>query len=233
MENQSYVRRRDEIESYFDHTAADTWKRLTSDAPLGRIRQTVRAGRDEMRATLLGWMPDDLRGMRILDAGCGTGTFANEAASRGAHVVATDLSATLIDLARERSASLAPPGRIEFVVGDMLRAELGCFDYVVAMDSLIHYSAPDMVEALARLASKARRAVLFTYAPRTPLLALMHTIGRAFPRSDRAPAIEPISAIKIDELIEAKPGLSDWQICRTRKIANGFYTSQAMELLPT
>jgi hypothetical protein len=35
---------------------------LTSDAPVGRIRATVRAGRDRMRATLLSWLPQDLRG---------------------------------------------------------------------------------------------------------------------------------------------------------------------------
>ena len=45
--------RRGEIETYFDRTAVEAWARLTSDAPVGRIRATVRAGRDRMRATLL------------------------------------------------------------------------------------------------------------------------------------------------------------------------------------
>jgi magnesium-protoporphyrin O-methyltransferase len=40
----------------------------------------VRAGRDEMRNLLLSWLPDDLSGKRLLDAGCGTGAFAVEAA---------------------------------------------------------------------------------------------------------------------------------------------------------
>ncbi len=232
MESQSYFQRRGEIASYFDNTAAEAWKRLTSDAPLGRIRQTVRAGRDEMRATLFEWMPEDLKGLRILDAGCGTGTFANEAASRGAHVVATDLSATLVELARSRSVKSPEGGHVEFFVGDMVQSDQGPFDYVVAMDSLIHYSAPDMVEVLAQLAAKAQRGVLFTFAPRTPALAIMHTIGRAFPRADRAPAIEPVSPFQLDMLIDDEPQLSEWQICRTRRIANGFYTSQAMELVP-
>jgi magnesium-protoporphyrin O-methyltransferase len=69
---------------------------------VGRIRATVRAGRDRMRATLLSWLPADLRGRRILDAGCGTGALAIEAARRGAEVVAIDLSPTLVALARER-----------------------------------------------------------------------------------------------------------------------------------
>ena len=81
---------------YFDRTAVDAWNRLTSDAPVNRIRATVRAGRNEMRATLLDWLPRDLRGARLLDAGCGTGVMAVEAARRGAHVVAIDLSPSLV-----------------------------------------------------------------------------------------------------------------------------------------
>jgi hypothetical protein len=38
--------------------------RLTSDAPVNRIRATIRAGRDEMRRTLLDWLPVDLTGLR-------------------------------------------------------------------------------------------------------------------------------------------------------------------------
>ncbi len=52
--------RRGQLETYFDRTAVEAWSRLTSDAPVGRIRATVRAGRDRMRATLLAWLPADL-----------------------------------------------------------------------------------------------------------------------------------------------------------------------------
>ena len=83
----SYLQRRGQIETYFDRTAAQAWARLTSDAPLGRIRSSVRAGRDRMRGTLLSWLPQDLSGRRVLDAGCGTGALAIEAARRGADVV--------------------------------------------------------------------------------------------------------------------------------------------------
>ena len=76
MPTLSYLERREKIEAYFDRTAADAWKRLTSTEPVGRIRTTVRAGRDWMRSTLLSWLPDDLTGARILDAGCGTGALA-------------------------------------------------------------------------------------------------------------------------------------------------------------
>jgi magnesium-protoporphyrin O-methyltransferase len=154
MQSDAYVRRRSEIETYFDRTAVDAWKKLTSDAPVGSIRATVRAGRDRMRATLLSYLPDDMHGLRLLDAGCGTGALAVEAARRGADVVAVDLSPTLVDLARERAPKDLGDGRITFAAGDMLHPDHGTFDHIVAMDSLIHYSTPDLVAMIAQLTAR-------------------------------------------------------------------------------
>lgn len=229
----SYVRRRDEVAHYFDRTAHAAWARLTSDAPLGRIRATVRAGRDRMRTTLLGWLPADLHGRRLLDAGCGTGALALEAARRGADVVAIDLSPNLVKLARERAAA-EPDGarlarRLRFLDGDMLAAELGRFDHVVAMDSLIHYGADDAVRALAAWAPRTGGSLLFTFAPRTPALAAMHAVGRLFPRGDRAPAIVPVAPPVLARVLGSAIGPLGWQAGRAERIASGFYTSQACE----
>ena len=226
MATASYLARRGQLETYFDRTAAQAWARLTSDAPVSDIRATVRAGRDRMRATLLGWLPADLHGRRILDAGCGTGALAVEAAQRGAEVVAIDLSATLVKLAQER----LPAGlNISFRVGDMLDPALGRFDHVVGMDSLIHYKAADMARTVAGLAALADHSVLFTFAPRTPLLTMMHAMGQVFPRSDRSPAIEPITASDIRRRMAVEmPG---WQPGRGECINSGFYISCAQEMV--
>jgi magnesium-protoporphyrin O-methyltransferase len=229
MDAPSYEQRRGEIEHYFDRTAVQAWARLTSDAPVGRVRATVRAGRDRMRGTLLSWLPQDLRGRRVLDAGCGTGALAVEAALRGADVVAIDLSPTLVDLARDRLPPIAGGGSIDFRSGDMLDPALGHFDHVVAMDSVIHYSAEDAVGALGKLAARTSGSMLFTFAPRTPMLAAMISVGRLFPRGDRAPWIEPMSADKLGRLMAGHPSFSGWTAGRTVRISSGFYTSQALE----
>jgi len=229
MNTATYQHRRGEIEHYFDRTAAQTWARLTSDAPVGRIRATVRAGRDRMRATLLSWLGEDLRGRRILDAGCGTGALAIEAARRGADVVAIDLSPTLVALAHERLPESLGTGSVHFCSGDMLDPSLGHFDHVVAMDSLIHYRAHDVVAALSRLAERTRHSMVFTAAPRTPATLAMLTVGKLFPRSDRSPAIEPIAPAELRRLMAADPSLAAWHTGRYENIASGFYKSQAME----
>ena len=228
MPTQTYAHRRGQLETYFDRTAVEAWMRLTSTAPVGRIRATVRAGRDAMRATLLSYLPDDLTGRRILDAGCGTGALALEAARRGAHVTAIDLSPKLVGLAAERAAGQFGAGHVEFRTGDMQDPDLGEFDHIVAMDSLIHYRPGDVVRVLSGLAARTRHSMLFTFAPRTPLLTAMHTVGKLFPRSDRAPAIEPVGERRLAGLIAAE--LTGWQVARTRRIASGFYTSQALEV---
>ena len=235
MDPISYTERRSKIEDYFDRTAVQAWARLTSDAPVGRIRATVRAGRDRMRSTLLSWLPADMTGMRLLDAGCGTGALAVEAARRGAHVLAIDLSPTLVDLARDRQpaelTSEHSVGRIDFRSGDMLDAALGEFDYVVGMDSLIHYQTQDAVRVICGLAQRTRRGLLFTYAPSNPALVLFRAVGRMLPRSDRAPWIEPVAGTRLHRLLDTDATLQDWQRGRTERIASGFYTSQALELL--
>ena len=230
MDNSSYRQRRNKLEEYFDRTAAQTWARLTSDAPVSRVRATVRAGRDRMRQTLLDYLPADLSGRRLLDAGCGTGALSVEAARRGAQVVAIDLSPTLVDLARERLPADIDPAAIEFRSGDMLDPALGAFDHVVAMDSLIHYHAADIVRVLVTLAERSQHSIVFTFAPRTPALTLMHSVGKLFPRGDRAPAIEPVAEQKLRRLLTTEAQLNAWSIGRTQRISSGFYTSQALEL---
>ena len=231
MNAASYLERRVELQTYFDRTAVDAWERLTSDAPVGRIRATVRAGRDEMRNTLLSWLPENLSGARLLDAGCGTGALSIEAARRGAKVVAVDLSPTLVGVAQQRMPSDIDPSTIDFRSGDMLDARLGRFDFVVAMDSLIHYYAADICRIMAGLAARTDAAMLVTFAPKTPVLTVLHAVGRLFPRGDRAPAIEPVASQKLLDLLEREQGLERWTSSRSRRITSGFYTSQALEMV--
>jgi magnesium-protoporphyrin O-methyltransferase len=73
--------------------------------------------------------------------------------------------------------------------------------------------------------------VIFTFAPRTALLSVMHAVGRLFPRGDRAPFIQPIGADSLTRRLAREPGLAEWRQARTRRIASGFYTSQALELV--
>ena len=107
MTSVTYVKRRGELETYFDRTASTAWARLTSDAPVSGVRATVRRGRDEMRATLLSYLPDDLRGKRVLDAGCGEGADLVSLQKRypDAQMMGIDAAPAMLAAAREQQGS--------------------------------------------------------------------------------------------------------------------------------
>ncbi|NDH35019.1 MAG: methyltransferase domain-containing protein [Betaproteobacteria bacterium] len=219
-------------------------------------RQAQRACCYRMRSNMLAALGDDLQGRRILDAGCGTGAMALELAQRGADVLAVDLSSQLIALAKERAAQErmnkeqkakehvneehkakehrtreVRTGNILWVAGDMLDASFGHFDHVVAMDSLIHYDADDMANAVQRLSDRTRLSLHLSFAPRTPMLALMHAVGRCLPRADRAPSIVPLAAehiiSKLASLDPSRPNM----IALGERVSSGFYISQLLHVL--
>jgi magnesium-protoporphyrin O-methyltransferase len=226
----TYETRRGEIETYFDKTAIAAWEKLTSTAPVSGIRATVRAGRDAMRNTLLSWLPNDMSGLTLLDAGCGTGALALEAAARGATVTAIDLSPQLVALAAQRAASHPAAHRINFTSGDMLSPAYGKFDYAVCMDSIIHYRRADAIAAIGRLAARTEKSILFTFAPFTPLLGSMLTIGKLVPRGDKSPAIEPQRESTLRKTLALDDRFEGFALAHTKRIKSGFYFSQAMEL---
>ena len=219
-----YTATRDRVEAYFDRSATKVWERLTSDAPVSRIRQTVREGRTSMRALMLSRLPEDLRGARVLDAGCGTGLMTAELAARGADVLAIDLSPALIGIAEARLPEGLRP-RVTFASGDMLSGAHGRFDHVVAMDSLIYYSVPDITAALARLGDQSSGPVVFTVAPRTPFLMAFFGMGKLFPRADRSPVMVPHAHATLARRMGG--GLA-----RVGRVNRGFYISECLEFRP-
>jgi magnesium-protoporphyrin O-methyltransferase len=219
----NYATTRDRVESYFDGTATKTWERLTSDAPVSRIRQTVREGRDKMRALMLSRLPEDLAGCRVLDAGCGTGAMTEELAKRGAMVMAADISPKLVKIAHDR-LPVTLRQQVSFHAGDMTDPALGRFDHVLAMDSLIYYGADDIARTLHALGQRSG-AVVFTVAPRTTLLMAMWHMGKLFPRNDRSPVMIPHSLKDLGRA--AGPGLA-----KIGRVSRGFYISDCMEYRP-
>lgn len=82
------------------------------------------------RPATLSLLPE-VRGLRVLDAGCGPGVYAEWLADRGADVVAIDASPKMIRLATERVGQ-----RAAFHVADLARPldflEVGSFDLVLS-----------------------------------------------------------------------------------------------------
>ncbi len=72
--------------------------------------------------------------------------------------------------------------------------------------------------------------MIFTIAPRTIPLTIMHAVGKFFPRGDRSPAIAPISQAALEREMQQRPGLQNWRLTRSYRVSRGFYISEALEL---
>lgn len=94
-----------------------------------------------------GWNPEELRGKRVLDVGCGAGRFAEIALDAGAEVVALDYSSA-VDACR---ANHRDKKLLHIVQGDVysLPFQPGSFDYVYCLGVLQH--TPDVHGAFAAL----------------------------------------------------------------------------------
>jgi 2-polyprenyl-3-methyl-5-hydroxy-6-metoxy-1,4-benzoquinol methylase len=79
----------------------------------------------------------DLAGLRVLDAGCGTGPFSQRALARGATVVGLDLGVNLLKAARRK-------GVCDVVAADAARSAFAdhTFDVVVSSECIEHTPSP-------------------------------------------------------------------------------------------
>jgi len=89
-------------------------------------------------------------GMKVLEFGCGTGSTALEHAPYAAQLVATDVSAVMINIAREKAARLGITNvRFEQSGVEDFEAQEGSFDMVLALN-LLHL-LPDLPAALSKI----------------------------------------------------------------------------------
>ena len=110
------------------------------------------AGRDHYRFAFFGPAQvaacGDVRGLRLLDVGCGNGYFAREMALRGARVTGLDISPRMIEHAR-RHESAAPLG-IAYEIGDasVLAGRFAAESFDMATSCVALQDMPDVDRVL-------------------------------------------------------------------------------------
>lgn len=95
------------------------------------------------------------KGMKILDAGCGTGNFSVKLAGMGCDVTGIDISDNMLSIAREKASGLGLD--IEFINMDVnkLSFEDNEFDAVLSMTAFEFVEdAPQALEELLRVVKK-------------------------------------------------------------------------------
>ena len=143
-------------------------KALWEKGDFTKIAETMRQSGEDLVATL-GIRP----GMQLLDLGCGDGTTALPAASRGADVLGVDIASNLVAAgnARARQAGLA---NISFEEGDA--SNLGgladnAFDLVISIFGAMFAPRPfDVAREMVRVTRPTGRIVMGNWIPGDPTL---------------------------------------------------------------
>jgi ubiquinone/menaquinone biosynthesis C-methylase UbiE len=125
---------------------------------------------DALRAFL-----GDIRGLRVLDVGTGTGRAALLLAREGATLVGVDASEEMLAVARRRAADEGVT--VSFTRGDAHALDIPdrSFDAAVSLRVLMH--APDWRRCLAELCRVSRRLIVIDY-PSSHSLAWLESVAR-------------------------------------------------------
>jgi magnesium-protoporphyrin O-methyltransferase len=174
-----------EVKGYFETTGFERWNRIYSDSDeVNKVQRNIRIGHQKTVDEVLAWLQQqgDLGARSFCDAGCGVGSLAIPLAQAGAgSVAASDLSVAMVNEARRRAAQAGiAPERLSFQASD-LEGLQGNYDTVICLDVFIHYPQAAAEEMVRHLAGMAERRLIVSFAPYTPLLAILKGIGQLFP----------------------------------------------------
>ncbi|MCP9820478.1 magnesium protoporphyrin IX methyltransferase [Synechococcus sp. Cruz-9H2] len=176
---------KEEVRDYFNSTGFERWKRIYSDSDdVNKVQRNIRLGHQKTVDQVLEWLQEegDLPQRSFCDAGCGVGSLSLPLAQLGAgSIAASDLSEAMVEEARHRlEAGGIGLDRVQFSASD-LESLQGRYDTVVCLDVFIHYPQAAAEEMVRHLAGLAERRLIVSFAPHTPLLALLKSIGQLFP----------------------------------------------------
>jgi magnesium-protoporphyrin O-methyltransferase len=174
-----------EVQAYFESTGFERWNRIYSDSDeVNKVQRNIRIGHQKTVDEVLRWLQDqgNLAGRSFCDAGCGVGSLSLPLAQLGAgSVAASDLSAAMVtEAARRAQEAGISSSQLSFNASD-LESLQGRYDTVVCLDVFIHYPQAAAEEMVHHLAGMAENHLLVSFAPFTPLLALLKGIGQLFP----------------------------------------------------
>ena len=173
------------VQAYFNSTGFERWNRIYSDSSeVNRVQRNIRIGHQKTVDNVLAWLQEqgNLAGRSFCDAGCGVGSLSLPLAQLGAgSIAASDLSEAMVGEASRRAAEAGiATSQLQFSASDLESLE-GRYDTVICLDVFIHYPQQPAEAMVRHLASMAEKHLIVSFAPYTPLLAVLKKIGELFP----------------------------------------------------
>ena len=174
-----------EVKSYFESTGFERWNRIYSTSDdVNKVQRNIRIGHQKTVDNVLAWLQEqgNLAGRSFCDAGCGVGSLSLPLAQLGAgSIAARDLSEAMVNVARRRAGEAGISREQLQLSSSDLESLQGRYDTVICLDVFIHYPQAPAEEMVRHLAGMAEKHLIVSFAPYTPLLALLKGIGQLFP----------------------------------------------------
>jgi magnesium-protoporphyrin O-methyltransferase len=215
------------VRDYFNATGFDRWRRIYGDGEVNKVQLDIRKGHQQTVDTLMGWLKDDgnLEGLTCCDAGCGVGSLAIPLAQEGAQVYASDISAKMVEEAKERAeAALNGQNVPTFEVKDLEDLK-GRYHTVICLDVLIHYPQDQVQSMIQHLGSMAESRLVLSFAPKTLCYSLLKKVGEFFPGPSKTTRAYLHREADIVNALEA----AGWTIERKAMTKTQFYFSKLIE----
>ena len=174
-----------EVREYFNGTGFDRWNRIYSKSEeINTVQKNIRKGHQKTVDDVVSYIKNypELTKKSFCDAGCGVGSLAIPLLRLGIQdLQVSDISSEMIKETKKRINELGLNKRkIKFATCDLEQLR-GLFDVVICLDVFIHYPQPVAEEMVKHLCDLSQEKLIVSFAPYTPVLAVLKNIGKLFP----------------------------------------------------
>ena len=174
-----------EVREYFNGTGFDRWNKIYSKSDeINTVQQNIRKGHQKTVDDVITYIQHypELTKKSFCDAGCGVGSLAIPLLRLGIQdLQLSDISSEMIKETKKRINELGLNKRkIKFATCDLEQLR-GLFDVVICLDVFIHYPQPVAEEMVKHLCDLSKEKLIVSFAPYTPVLAVLKNIGKLFP----------------------------------------------------
>ncbi len=174
-----------EVKEYFNGTGFDRWNKIYSKSEeINTVQKNIRKGHQKTVDDVISYVSKypDLTKKTFCDAGCGVGSLSIPLLRLGIkELQVSDISSEMIKETKKRILeSGLNKNKIKYEVSDLEQLK-GLFNVVICLDVFIHYPQPVAEEMVKHLCSLSKERLIVSFAPYTPLLAILKNIGKMFP----------------------------------------------------
>jgi len=171
-----------QVREYFNGTGFDRWNKIYSKSDeINTVQKNIRKGHQKTVDDVVSYIKNypELTKKSYCDAGCGVGSLSIPLLRLGIkELQVSDISSEMIKETKKRINELGlNQGKIKYEVCDLEKLK-GLFDVVVCLDVFIHYPLPVAEEMVQHLCDLSKEKLIVSFAPYTPVLAVLKNIGK-------------------------------------------------------